>query len=140
MAPLLPELRVHHGCASVPDLEAAITWYGDMLGFEVEKRFHVGPVAAAMLRRGDLCYELFQPPAEAAPLPDDRRYPNRDLLTHGNKHIAFRIPSLDDFLVVAEAKGADIALVVRQSFGRGVFLRDCAGNLIEFVEDDEVPV
>lgn len=136
MTALLNDLIFHHGCASVPDLDEAIAWYGDMLGFEVEKRFHIAPAKtdAAMLKRGDIRFELFQP-AEAQPLPEERRFPNRDLMTNGNKHVAFRIPSLDDFLAAAEAKGADIAFVVREKFGKAVFLRDCAGNLIEFVEE-----
>lgn len=28
-----------------------------------------------------------------------------------------------------------VAFVVRESFGNGCFIRDCAGNLIEFVEE-----
>lgn len=34
-----------------------------------------------------------------------------------------------------EAKEVDIAFVVRENFGKGCFIRDCAGNLIEFVEE-----
>lgn len=33
-------------------------------------------------------------------------------------------------------KGADIAFVMREAFGKGCFLRDCASNLIEFVEEE----
>ena len=42
---------------------------------------------------------------------------------------------LDDFLTEMEAKQVDIAFVVKEEFGRGCFIRDCAGNLIEFVEE-----
>ena len=34
-----PAIAFDHGAASVPDLEAAIAWYEDLLGFEVERRF-----------------------------------------------------------------------------------------------------
>ncbi len=34
-----------------------------------------------------------------------------------------------------QAKGVEIVFVVREKFGRGFFIRDCAGNLIEFVEE-----
>ena len=33
------------------------------------------------------------------------------------------------------AKQVDVAFVVREAFGKGCFIRDCAGNLIEFVEE-----
>lgn len=128
----------HHGGVSVPDIEAAIEWYGRVLGFELEREFYIPPAKAraAMVRKGSLRFELMQPEA-AAPLPEDRRHPPRDLLTHGNKHVAFCIDDLDSFLAEMTEKGADIAFVVREDFGRGCFLRDCAGNLIEFVEEPD---
>jgi methylmalonyl-CoA/ethylmalonyl-CoA epimerase len=126
----------HHGGISVPDIAAAIDWYRRVLGFEVEKQFYIeaAKAKAAMIRKGPLRFELFEP-EESMPLPEDRRHPPRDLLTHGNKHIAFRVESIDDFLAEMEGKGADIAFVVREAFGKGCFIRDCAGNLIEFVEE-----
>ncbi|UVO54371.1 VOC family protein [Sphingomonas sp. SUN039] len=133
----MPEFAFHHGGVSVPDLDAAIAWYGDVLGFELERRFTIDAANAnaAFVRKGDLRFELFEVPG-AASLPDDRRYPPRDLQTHGNKHVAFRIADLDAFLAEVEAKSADVAMVVREKFGAGCFLRDCAGNLIEFVVED----
>lgn len=125
----------HHGGVSVPNLEQAIDWYHDVLGFDVEKRFEIAAAGAkvAMIRKGNLRFELFEV-ENAEPLPDDRRIPNRDLQTHGNKHLAFRVDDGEAFLRHMNEKGADIALVVRESFGMGFFVRDCAGNLIEFVE------
>lgn len=130
-----PDFTFHHGGVSVPDLEAAIAWYSDVLGFELERRFHIERARAdvAFVRRGPLRFELFQV-AGAAPLPNERRFPPSDLQTHGNKHVAFRVADLDAFLAALEAKNADVAMVVREGFGKGCFVRDCAGNLIEFVE------
>lgn len=131
-----PEFAFHHGGVSVPSLAQAIDWYRDMLGFEVERRFHIEKANAdvAFVRKGVLRFELFEV-AGASPLPDDRRFPPSDLKTHGNKHLAFRVANLDAFLADVEARGADVAMVVREGFGKGCFLRDCAGNLIEFVEE-----
>ena len=131
----MAEFVFHHGGVSVPDLAAAIDWYGRILGFETETRFHIdaAKAQAAMIRKGALRFELFEVEG-AAPLPDDRRHPPLDLRTHGNKHVAFQVEDLDAFLEEMKAKGADIAFVVREAFGKGCFLRDCAGNLIEFVE------
>ena len=132
----MAEFTFHHGGVSVPSLDPAIEWYGRVLGFEVEKRFYIEAARAhaAMVRKGPLRFEIFEVEGAAA-LPDDRRSPPADLQTHGNKHVAFRVADLEVFLVDMESKGADIAFVVREAFGRGCFLRDCAGNLIEFVEE-----
>ncbi|SFG42621.1 methylmalonyl-CoA/ethylmalonyl-CoA epimerase [Novosphingobium sp. CF614] len=132
----MAEFTFHHGGVSVPSLDDAIDWYGRVLGFEVEKKFWIEPARAhaAMVRKGPLRFEIFEVEG-AAPLPEERRFPPSDLKTHGNKHVAFRVEDLEDFLVEMEAKGADVAFVVREAFGKGCFLRDCAGNLIEFVEE-----
>ncbi|MCH7628197.1 MAG: VOC family protein [Proteobacteria bacterium] len=132
----MAEFTFHHGGVSVPSLDAAVDWYGRVLGFEVEKRFYIEAAKShtAMVRKGPLRFELFEVEG-AAPLPEDRRHPPADLRTHGNKHVAFRVDDLDVFLTEMAAKGADVAFVVREAFGKGCFLRDCAGNLIEFVEE-----
>lgn len=132
----MAEFTFHHGGVSVPSLDEAIDWYGRVLGFEVEKRFYIDAARShtAMIRKGPLRFELFEVEG-AAPLPEERRHPPSDVRTHGNKHVAFRVEDLDAFLIEMEEKGADIAFVVREKFGKGAFLRDCAGNLIEFVEE-----
>ena len=42
---------------------------------------------------------------------------------------------LDDFIAEMEGLGVEVPFVVREDFGKGCFIRDCAGNLIEFVEE-----
>ena len=132
----MADFTFHHGGVSVPSLDATIDWYGRVLGFEVEKRFWIEAARAetAMIRKGPLRFELFEVEG-AAPLPDDRRYPPADLKTHGNKHVAFRVEDLDGFLAEMAEKQVDVAFVVKEKFGSGAFIRDCAGNLIEFVEE-----
>ncbi len=132
----MADFTFHHGGVSVPSLEDAIEWYGRVLGFAVEKRFRIEPAQAnaAMVRKGALRFELFEVEGAAA-LPEDRRMPIPDLKTHGNKHVAFCVDDLDAFLAEMETKGVDIAFVVRETFGSGCFIRDPAGNLIEFVTE-----
>lgn len=132
----MAQFAFHHGGVSVPSLDEAIDWYGRVLGFELEKRFYIEAAKShtAMVRKGALRFEIFEVEG-AAPLSEDRRHPPRDVQTHGNKHVAFRVGDLDAFLVEMADKQADIALVVREAFGKGCFIRDCAGNLIEFVEE-----
>jgi methylmalonyl-CoA/ethylmalonyl-CoA epimerase len=130
------DFAFHHAGISVASLEDAIAWYGRVLGFAVERRFYIEAARSrtAMLRKDALRFEILEV-EDAAPLPEERRSPQADLRTHGNKHVAFRVRDLDGFLAEMETKGVDIALVVRETFGKGCFIRDCAGNLIEFVED-----
>lgn len=134
----MAEFTFHHGGVSVPSLQEAIDWYGRVLGFEVEKRFYIEAAKShtAMLRKGPLRFEIFEVEG-AAPLPEDRRHPPADLRTHGNKHVAFRVEDLEEFLSEMEQKRVDVAFVVRENFGKGCFIRDCAGNLIEFVEEPD---
>jgi methylmalonyl-CoA/ethylmalonyl-CoA epimerase len=128
------DFTFHHAGVSVPNLDEAIAWYRDILGFDVQRRFPLPPLNAeiAFMAKGPLNIELFQV-AGATPLPAGRSEPILDLQTHGTKHVAFHIADLDTFLEQVEKKGADVAMVVRD-MGTACFLRDCAGNLIEFVE------
>lgn len=128
-------LTFHHAAMSLPDLERGIEWYGRVLGFSVESRFPIATADAevAMLVRDDMRIELFQV-ANAAPLPGDRRSPHGDLMTHGNKHVAFQVPDVEALLTHFDTEDIDVAMVVREEFGTACFIRDCAGNLIELVQ------
>ncbi|HSV46995.1 MAG TPA: VOC family protein [Ramlibacter sp.] len=131
----LPQLRPHHFGISVPDLEAAVAWYGRMLGFALEKRMSIAkiPAEVAFVRRGDFRIEIFQLP-EAAALPPDRRVPNLDLRTHGNKHMCFEVPSVPAAVRALRERGADIAFELTVDGNPTAFIRDVAGNLIELLE------
>jgi methylmalonyl-CoA/ethylmalonyl-CoA epimerase len=133
------DLKHHHGGISVPDLEASIRWYAEVLDFEVEQRIEIPaiPAKVAMLRRGDLRLELFEVPG-AQPLPEERRHPNLDLRTHGNKHLAFAIKDIDSAERELRSRGADIVWVRRFEFGANIFIRDNSGNLIELVLQPEM--
>jgi methylmalonyl-CoA/ethylmalonyl-CoA epimerase len=130
----MPDFAFDHGAVSVPNLEESIIWFERMLGFAVLRRFRLEAASAncAMLGRGNLKIELFEPD-EAVPMPLQRREPNSDVQLLGNKHVAFRCDDLDAMITWFESRNADIALRVEASFGRAVFVRDNAGNLIEFV-------
>ena len=106
-------LTFHHAGISVPDLEASIAWYGEVLGFELSQRIAIDaiPAKVAMLKRGPLRIELFEVPG-ATPAHDDRRHPNRDPHTHGNKHVAFAVKDVD--AMVAEFKDARRRHRIRQ--------------------------
>jgi methylmalonyl-CoA/ethylmalonyl-CoA epimerase len=125
----------HHGGVSVPDLEASIAWYRKVLGFEVARRFPIPsiPAEVAVLKNGPLHIELFEVPG-AQPLPAERREPDKDVHTHGNKHVSFAVQSVREMAAELEKRGADIVWVKEFAHGAHIFLRDNAGNLIEFVQ------
>lgn len=129
----------HHVGISVPDIDASIAWYGAVLGFKLERRYRVDSIAGeiAVLRNGPLHVELFQV-ADAQALPPARREPDTDLRTHGNKHVAFAVADVRAFADELKARGADIVWVRQFSFGANAFIRDNAGNLIEFVQKDRI--
>jgi len=126
----------HHVGVSVPDLEESIEWYERVLNFNLDRRVHIPTIPAdvAFVRNGPLQVELFQA-SGAESLPPSRRIPDDDIMTHGNKHGCFACA--DVFALAAElrARGADIVWVKDFGGGRAAcFLRDNAGNLIEFVQ------
>ena len=131
-------LRPHHFGISVPDLAAALAWYERMLGFSLERRLFIEKIPAhiAFVERGGFRIEIFEV-AGAAPLPADRRVPNLDLKTHGNKHMCFEVPDVPAAVAALRAAGADIAFELTVDGNPTAFVRDCAGNLIEFLQPFE---
>lgn len=126
----------HHLGVSVPDLDAAIEWWGRVLNFQLEQRAHIPTIPAdiAFVRNGPMRVEIFEAP-DAAPLPASRRVPDEDIKTHGNKHVSFVCEDVDAVAAILRERDADIVWV--KDFGGGkknIFLRDNAGNLIEFVQ------
>ncbi|WP_233806996.1 VOC family protein [Paraburkholderia sp. HP33-1] len=134
-APLLPVLRPHHFGISVPDLDAAVAWYERMLGFKIETCMTIDKIPAriAFVRRDSYRIEIFEVPG-AAPLPDERRVPNLDLRTHGNKHMCFEVPDVRAATAALRAQGADIAFELVVDGNPTAFIRDVCGNLIELLE------
>lgn len=133
-------VRMHHWAVSVPNLDESIAWYEKMLGFEVELRFRIPgqPVEVAMMKCGDLRVELFH--AENSRPPDAiRRDPDLHFWTQGNLHFAFAVPDVHVFADTLRKRGADIAWVRDFEFGSCAFIRDNAGNLIEFMQWKDMP-
>jgi len=130
------ELKPHHGGISVPDLDASIAWYRDMLGFTVDLVMDIPADTGrlAMLKNGDFRVELFEVPG-AAPLPDDRRYVDRDIRTHGMKHMAYVVRDVETLIAELRARGVDIVWDVQEHGGmKAAFVRDNSGNLVELME------
>ena len=134
------DLKPHHLGISVVDLEASIAWYCEKLDFKVVNRLTLDAIPAkiAFLQHGDFAVELFEVPG-ASPLPEDRRYPDRDLRTHGTKHIAFAVKDLNKVADTLKKGGVDFAKEVTEIDQTPMaFIRDNSGNLIELIQQQEL--
>lgn len=132
-------LRIHHVAIAVPDLNATVAWYRDMLGFVPDRSFRVESERLSLrwVRRGDFVVEIFQFD-EPRPLPCSRSDVIGDLRNGGLSHFAFAVPDLAGLLGDLERRGVRIVVPVTE-FEPGLpvaFIADNAGNLIELVQEN----
>lgn len=127
---------VNHFAISVANLEESIAWYERVFDFKVLDRSEIPGtgVKVSHMQAPGFLLEIFCAP-ESPPLAEDRKIPNRDLLTQGNKHISFGVP--DAHVLVDEFKklGVNIAFIAEVDGTYGVFINDNTGNLIEIFEE-----
>ena len=127
---------VNHFAISVADLEESIAWYERVFGFKVLDRSEIPGtgVKVSHMQAPGFLLEIFCA-ANGNPLPEDRRIPNRDFLTQGNKHISFGVPDAHILLDEFKALGVNIAFIAEVDGTYGVFINDNTGNLIEIFEE-----
>ena len=103
---------INHCAISVADIEETIQWYSDVFGFTVVNRSEIpgAGIKVAHLQGVGFLLEVFEAPG-ANPLPEDRRVPNRDLMTHGNKHMSFGVPDGRKAKEELEAMSVEIAML-----------------------------
>jgi catechol 2,3-dioxygenase-like lactoylglutathione lyase family enzyme len=132
----LAGLRPDHAGICVADLKGSIAWYGEMLGFTVDRVVDIPEDTGrlALIRKGDFLLELFCLP-ESAPLPEERRHPSTDLRTQGMKHVAYAVSDLRALMAHLKAKDVDVVWdIVEHDGTRCAFVRDNSGNIVEFLE------
>ena len=129
---------INHFAISVGDMEESISWYGKNFGFPVIDRSEIPGtgVQVAHLQGPGFLLEIFCAPG-SNPLPEERKVPNLDFLTQGNKHISFGVKDGRKTKADMEKMGIDIAFVAEVDGTYGVFIRDNTGNLIEIFEEGE---
>jgi catechol 2,3-dioxygenase-like lactoylglutathione lyase family enzyme len=111
------------------DVDAAVDFYAQRLGFEVE--MHPAP-GFAMLSRGDLRLLLNRPGAGGAgqPMPDGR-LPEPG----GWNRIQIEVPDLEREVEALRAAGASLRNdIVTGQGGSQILLEDPSGNLIELFQ------
>ena len=124
---------------SVPSVDESIVWYTDTLGFSVVSDSFIEPIKArvAFLKHGEFSIELFEIEG-AKPLPEERRIPDLDIQTHGNKHVAFQVKDIYKFVGRLKEKNVDIAMdIFPMEDDLVCFIRDNSGNLIELIQTPE---
>ena len=123
-------LKPHHVAINVSDIDAAIKWYGDVLGFAVERTNFIRGFRGqnALLKHGDFRVELFQNENTIPRPPEQAPPPGTEML--GYRQMAFTVADLKGFTEMLEKKGADIT--ARRPDGTVLFIRDNSGNVLEF--------
>jgi methylmalonyl-CoA/ethylmalonyl-CoA epimerase len=129
-------LMLHHFALVVPDLDASVGWYQDVLGFALERRFsfaEVGVTIAHVVSPSGVRIELIQQDGAVAS-PDVGQDAFGALRTQGAKHIGLLVDDLNAVANELKAKGAEVVhdvTVVEPAGVRNFWIRDNAGNLIE---------
>jgi glyoxylase I family protein len=137
-------LGVNHVALSVPDMDQALEFYCDLLGFEkrLESGWPAGTQAADLilgvpgtsakvvhLGVANLLLELFEF-AECEPARQD---PNRPVVDHGYTHLCLAVTDVDEQYQRLSAAGMRFHCAP-QDLGQGVrtvYGRDPFGNVIE---------
>lgn len=137
-------LGLHHAALAVPDVETALAFYCDLLGFEVVMEAALPPgidamnealgVANAsfkvrMIKKGNSCIELFE--FNTSEEGDPRRPVNRLGITH----IALASDNIAEDYERLSANGVSFnAPLLGAAPGRFAYGRDPFGNVIELLE------
>lgn len=117
----------------VPNLNAAEIFYGSIIGLEKEVRVGNRHV---FFRCGDSMLLIFNPEETVKP-PTDLKMPVPPHGGHGEGHVCFRVPG--DKLDAIKDMLEDNDVYIEADFlwpngARSIYIRDPAGNSVEFAE------
>lgn len=139
-------LGVHHPAISVPDIDEALAFYRDKLGFEPVMQIELPPgiemmnramdleqagYKVAMLRKGNSCIEVFEFTGEGVPRADEKRPVNK----HGITHICLAANEYEKDYAHLKESGVEFNTEPNgESPNRWAYGRDPFGNVIELLE------
>jgi glyoxylase I family protein len=136
---------IDHVCVRVDDIERAIAWYGEKLGFSVEKRLKVeqlpGVEIAHLRDQSDSHLEIIGG-------GEGRRYRAgqnfvEQLALRGWNHICFSTDDVDAIMARLASRGVPAVLPAMdypEGPGRAACVQDIDGNLIEFTGPMNSPI
>ena len=136
---MLAFTHIHHFALSVPDLDAAIAWYGRVLGFQLERRFDFpdsGTNIAHLLSPAGIRLELLYTP-DSTPSPDLGLDAFGAIAHQGAKHIGLQVESLEAALAALQSQDVTVLhpiATVEPAGVRNFWVLDLAGNQIEIVQ------
>ena len=129
--------EIDHVAIAVNDLEAAIAWYAEVFGAEVEHRERVDSdgVEEALLKVADSYVQLLTPTTETSPVA--KYLANKG---EGLHHIGYRVANCAEALEAVKASGGRVIDEAPRPGSRGTtvaFIHPKAsfGTLIELVEE-----
>ena len=127
---------IHHFGISVKDMDESIAWYERVFGFTLISRSVIpaAGVKVCHMQAPGFVLEMFCPD-DPTPLPEDRKDPNRDILTLGNKHISYGVPDARILLEQFKKLGVNIVFIAEVDGTYAVYIQDNTGNLIEVHEE-----
>ena len=133
-----PNLRLHHGCISVADMDRSIEFYSRVLGFEQESRQYVSGITAeiAFLRRAAdrleiICHD------NAKPLPEFVTSVLSDFQVIGTKHLSFSTDNAEQLHAYLSGHAVDDLTDIfdNNPTYKYFFFRDPDGIAIEVVSE-----
>ena len=131
----LPIKGLHHVAICVPDREEAVRWYADVFGFSLATSFEVPAIGlrSAMMQGPGFWMELHCM-ADSTPVPIERRDPQTDVQTLGNKYFALGVK--DAKLAAERLEKAEVSIVATEAVPgvHRVFISDNSGNPIELFQ------
>lgn len=141
--PSAAALRFDHVSLNVRDLDAALRWYQEKLGFGVQVAWRVTALNGkrlAYLRLNDTVLELVEADAGGVGLPEAMSFAEHFART-GYGHLCFRAESVDAVLAGLATEGlptfvrAETYDLDGTAYRRRVgFVKDMEGNVLEFGE------
>ena len=129
--------QIHNFALVVGDLDVSVRWYGDMLGFTLERRFSfpdAGVEIAHVVTLAGIRLELIQQ-AGSVHSPDVGQDAFGSLRMQGAKHIGLLVGDIEGAARELRAKGVEVVhdvTTVEPAGVRNFWIRDNGGNLIEF--------
>jgi catechol 2,3-dioxygenase-like lactoylglutathione lyase family enzyme len=132
------EMKLHHASASVGDLDRAIKWYQDKLGFKVAMRRKLNPdTEIAWMTTPTLRIDLIQRKGSSrGPVPKDH------MLVQSWGHIVFAVPDADRAYAILKARGVELPEPVATNEALHIktsHFPDSEGNWIEIYQDLSAP-
>jgi glyoxylase I family protein len=127
--------RLHHVAICVPDREEAIRWYSDTLGFTVATSFEIPTIGlrSAMMQGPGFWMEIHCM-ADSAPVPTERRDPQMDVQTLGNKYFALAVKDAERASERLKRAGVAIVGIDTAPGISRIFISDNSGNPIELFQ------